>query len=536
MSARPSFILFVTDQHRADHLGCYGNSIVRTPHIDAIAARGARFERFYVAQPNCRPWRPLHASPICMPNRATLMTGRMPSATGVRSNGVPLSVEDVTFVDLLRAAGYRTALVGKSHLQNFTGAPPFHEVEMAPGRVLPPAALAEANRHHRRGEPYDNESNPLWENEDHGVQTPYYGFDEVRLCTGHSDQVGGEYARWLAERHDDPESLRGPYNALPDNHADAPQAWRTRIPEELYPTSYIAEEAVSFLDHHADGMNEQPFFLKVSFPDPHHPFTPPGRYWDMYDPDEIELPESFGAGVTPLLDYLRETAAIGPRTGTLPFVATEDEARRIIALTYGMISMIDDAVGRIMSKIDALGLSDRCVVAFTSDHGDAMGEHGVMLKHLIHFHGLLRVPFIWADPEVGGHGNVIKDLSGTIDIASTVLARAGLAPYHGIQGRDLFDPDPSPPPGMIIEEDFQAGVLGFDTPPRVRTLVTDDWRLTIRDGVEWGEMYDLGNDPSEIDNLYDATGASAERSRLFETMVRRMIALQDRSPAATGRA
>ncbi len=146
------------------------------------------------------------------------------------------------------------------------------------------------------------------------------------------------------------------------------------------------------------------------------------------------------------------------------------------------------------------------------------------------------MPFVWADPEVSGRGSVIEDLAGTIDIASTVLARAGLAPYHGIQGRDLFDHDFSPPPGMIIEEDYQCGVLGFDSPPRVRTLVTDDWRLTIRDGVEWGEMYDLRKDPFEIDNQYDEAGAAAVRSRLVETMVRCMIALQDRSPAATGRA
>ena len=106
---RPNFLLIITDQHRADHLGCYGNPIVRTPAIDFIAANGAAFDRFYVT---CA---------ICMPNRATLMTGRPPSLHGVRHNGIPLALEAVTFVDLLRQAGYRTALVGKSHLQNMTG-------------------------------------------------------------------------------------------------------------------------------------------------------------------------------------------------------------------------------------------------------------------------------------------------------------------------------------------------------------------------------------------------------------------------------
>ena len=109
---RPNFILFINDQHRHDYLGCYGHPVVKTPNIDSIAARGVAFDEFYVA------------SPVCMPNRATLMTGRMPSVHGVRSNGIPLSRDAVTFVDLLRAAGYDTALIGKSHLQNFTGRPP----------------------------------------------------------------------------------------------------------------------------------------------------------------------------------------------------------------------------------------------------------------------------------------------------------------------------------------------------------------------------------------------------------------------------
>ena len=105
---KPNIVLIVTDQHRADHLGCYGNGIVRTPNIDSIAARGLAFDRFYVA------------SPICMPNRATIMTGKMPSAHGVPTNGLPLPLESVTFVDLLRNEGYRTAMVGKCHLQNMT--------------------------------------------------------------------------------------------------------------------------------------------------------------------------------------------------------------------------------------------------------------------------------------------------------------------------------------------------------------------------------------------------------------------------------
>ena len=111
MADRPNVLFFITDQLRADHLGCYGNRIIRTPAIDSLAARGTAFDRFYVA------------SPVCQPNRATLMTGRMPSLHGVRYNGISLSLAANTFVDLFRAAGWRTALIGKSHLQNMTGLP-----------------------------------------------------------------------------------------------------------------------------------------------------------------------------------------------------------------------------------------------------------------------------------------------------------------------------------------------------------------------------------------------------------------------------
>ncbi|MDE0539969.1 MAG: sulfatase-like hydrolase/transferase, partial [Rhodospirillales bacterium] len=109
---RPNFLFVITDQHRADYLGCSGHPFLKTPTIDGLAERGTRFDRFYVA------------SPVCMPNRASLMTGRLPSVTGARGNGLPLPLQANTFVDILRADGYRTALSGKSHLQNMTdGAP-----------------------------------------------------------------------------------------------------------------------------------------------------------------------------------------------------------------------------------------------------------------------------------------------------------------------------------------------------------------------------------------------------------------------------
>ena len=120
MRDRPNILLIITDQQRADHLGCAGHPVLNTPNINSIAAKGVRFDRFYVS------------TPVCMPNRATLMTGRLPSVHGVRHNGIPLSFNAVTFVELLRAVGYNTALIGKSHLQTQTGRPPLSRPDPAP--------------------------------------------------------------------------------------------------------------------------------------------------------------------------------------------------------------------------------------------------------------------------------------------------------------------------------------------------------------------------------------------------------------------
>ena len=176
---RPNVLLIVTDQQRADHLGCAGNALLRTPHIDQLAASGVRATRFHAA------------STTCMSNRATLMTGRLPSLHGVVHNGINLSREHTTFVELLRAAGYATALVGKSHLQSFGYDGPLRRQWInANGGEAPPAALQDARKRRRDGEGYGQEWTPDWRSGRRtAVATPYYGFDEDvvhfhRSCQG----------------------------------------------------------------------------------------------------------------------------------------------------------------------------------------------------------------------------------------------------------------------------------------------------------------------------------------------------------------
>jgi len=527
MTPRPNFLVFITDQHRADHLGCYGNPVVRTPHIDALAARGTRFDRFYVA------------SPVCMANRATLMTGRMPSLHGVRHNGIALSRDATTFVDLLRAGGYRTTLIGKSHLQNMGHDGPGRKRWTAgQGDLDPPAALRDAGARARAGAAYDNEWTPYWEeNPEHTVSLPFYGFDHVRLCTFHGDQVGADYARWLEARHPGSDRLRGREHAIPDSRYGAPQAWRTRVPESLYPTSYIADEATGFLSGQDRGSGDEPFFLACSFPDPHHPYTPPGKYWDMYDPDSIALPASFwNRGSTPLVSSVHRDTAQGrySREGYIPFGVTEREAREIIALTYGMISMIDDAVGRVMAALRESGQDRNTAVLFTSDHGDWMGDHGLMLKGPLHYQGLIRVPFIWRDPAADRPPHAVdRDMAGTVDIGRTVLGRAGINPYNGMQGIDLLASSRPAGRAMVVESEQVMHKFDQGRSFRVRSLVDPRYRLSVSDIDEIGELYDLDEDPAETANLWTSAPHQDVKARLLERLCREQIRLVDEAPLPT---
>jgi arylsulfatase A-like enzyme len=212
---------------------------------------------------------------------------------------------------------------------------------------------------------------------------------------------------------------------------------------------------------------------------------------------------------------------------------SEAEARGAIALTYGMITMIDDMVGRIVDKLRQTGFFENTVVIFTSDHGDFMGNHGLILKAPLHYQSLIRVPFIWSDPMQQTLPARTRVMASTVDIAKTILERAGLSGYSGIQGNDLVEKlsrDVDENDGVLIEEDSQRVLFGFIAPPRLRTIVTARWRLSIYLGVAWGELYDLDCDPDELCNLWEDPACTEIRARLTEQLLRLMMSACDRSP------
>ena len=427
MNRRPNFLLFVTDQQRADHVGYSGNDKVRTPNLDTIASAGTWWSKFYTA------------SPTCMSNRASLMTGRMPSGHGVRYNGVPLDLDSVTFVDLLRHAGYRTAMIGKSHLQGLSNESSkvpraAHSDHLDP----PPDELGEAFRSRFAASDYFDETIAHWKDgrvSKATVRLPYYGFDTVAFCLGHGDAMSGHYAEWLENKGHDLQA--GTENSIGTGATDAPQLYKPSTPAELYPTTFVGERSIEMLEEFAKA--DEPFFLKCSFPDPHHPFTPPGKYWDMFDPDDMDLPASFvepGDRAIPPVRYLWDEfrRGIEPQRFSYPFVASPAQAREIVAKTFGQIAMIDDTIGTVMDSLDRLGLTRDTVICFLSDHGEYLGDHGLFLKGPMHFQSVIRTPFAWKDPDPARNRGRVDTLASTIDVASTILARAGLQPFNGAQG------------------------------------------------------------------------------------------------------
>ena len=527
---RPNFLFLITDQQRHDHVGYRGLYPVITPHIDALAERGSVFLNNYVA------------SPTCMSNRATLMTGRMPNLNGVRYNGVPLDVEAVTFVDLLRAQGWQTAMIGKSHLQGMSPEDTHVPRKEHPFHQAPPTTLAEAKTLGGDSAAYQAEVGALWRqnpDRDDQVQLPYYGFEKVRFATGHGDNVSGHYERWLQDHFPDVAPKRGQAHRIDDQSVDAPQTYQTALPEDAYPTNWIKTETIDYLQQIAD--SEEPFFLQCSFPDPHHPFCPPGKYWDMYDPAEIRLPASFHQSnhdQIPPIKYLWDEFSSGAenKRWTFPFITDERHAREIVAKTFGQITMIDDAIGEIMATLESTGLAENTIVIFMSDHGDHMGEHGMFLKGPVHSQGVVRTPLLWVEPD--GRAGQIDGLSSTIDIGNTILDRAGLAPANGMHGHSLMpmirDQRHVVRDVVFVEQATQfTNYLGINDIKFIHSIITDEWRLTVWQGERWGELYHISEDPEEMQNLWDVPDFVAVKGQLMLQLIHEFQNHAENSPHPT---
>jgi arylsulfatase A-like enzyme len=307
------------------------------------------------------------------------------------------------------------------------------------------------------------------------------------------------------------------------------------IPGDLYNTTYVKERTLSFLDRFSQGKyGEKPFYLHCSFPDPHYPLYPPKRFQDMYKPEDIELPSNFQD-----IKNLYNHHYLGNHLKNPPFKrafireSTEEEVRKLTALTYAAISYVDYSIGEILASLEELGFSDNTMVIFTSDHGDLMGDHGLLFKGPCPFNGVLNIPLIWKVPGLS-KPSVSNALVSTIDLPKTILNLLNIKDrYHppGMQGYDisqlLEDPSKRVRDCVLIENDEEIGPLDS----RLRHLITDDFKLTIYEGVDnFGDIYDRKNDPHELNNLWNEDNYRDIKFNLVNKLLQENLKAQTKFP------
>jgi arylsulfatase A-like enzyme len=256
----------------------------------------------------------------------------------------------------------------------------------------------------------------------------------------------------------------------------------------------------------------------------------------MYDPEdfEVSLPYDAHKNPTPPMQWLHKNwkGDVGQTTPQTAMMLDDQHIKEAMALTAGMMAFIDDAVGDILLALEASGQLENTVICYNADHGDYLGDYNMLLKGALPFRSITRVPFIWSDP-IGRTQTRSDALCSTVDLAATILERAGLEPFNGNQGHSFLPvtkAQQGPRNEALIEYNDGGKRLGFREPARVRSLVTAEWRLTIYRDQEWGELYDLKGDPSETSNLWDSADHQDTRAHLTNRLAHHLISQMDESP------
>lgn len=484
----PNFVFIITDQQRYDHLGCNGHPVIQTPNIDRIARNGVSFERHYCNHP------------LCTPSRCTLITGRHPSSHRVYDNGCCLPKRETTLPQVLGTHGYDTRAIGKLHLSSWRE---------------PNAVSFESERFWASGRAPK-------------VPVPYAGFDLVEICTRHINPETGHYGLWLEREF--PEVKRNWNDHLARHPSGAPDTYDWTMPPEAHANAWIADRCVHYIEERAEA--DKPFFLHVGFPDPHHPFRAPNPWGSMYDPAETALPDTSLASharrppeYQAFVQGVLNEATLGDGDYN-PYDLTQltrAQLQAIHAKTYGMISFVDSQVKRILDVLDATGLADNTIVVYTTDHGDYMGDHGLITKGPFLLEGLVRIPFLVSGPEPLVRRGRRRDLTAHVDVMPTLLELAGVPVPVGVEGRSFArelrgETADDARDAVLIESLHQ-----FQFDRNVKGLVTENWKLIFWGGQSYGELYDLANDPTEKTNRWDDPAYRPKRSELLECLLREVV-------------
>ena len=463
---RPNIILIMTDQQRADTIGALGAPWMRTPHLDRLATEGAAYTQCFVT------------SPVCVGARASLFTGKYPHGCQVFSNFQPWQP---TWVSLLADRGYHCVNIGKMHINPYDAPGGFHQ------RLI-----------------MENKDRPLFlEERDRAIYDEWDKALHARKLTKPS-----RYNRHAA----DPEGYKRALGAF-EWHLDA----------DMHPDNFIGDTACWWLE---DRKNKDPLFLQIGFPGPHPPYDPTADALAEYANVDIPVP-----AVTEAELRAQPPAQHALRNNMFEFNfdsiawrpdATPADLLRVRRHYAANVSMIDHQVGRILAALDARGYLDNALVIFTSDHADALGDHGHIQKWTM-YDTVVRVPLLFWSKNLPVARRVRDDLVQLMDVAPTVLEAAGFPVPGDFEARSLLG-------AVLGRADYQPrdAVYSELAKDHIQTgsefiLMRRDrrWKIVLYlDDPSVGELYDLQSDPAEVRNLWNDTGLRAMRDELSVTCLR----------------
>jgi arylsulfatase len=472
MNAKPNIILIMTDQQRFDTINALGAPWMKTPHLDRLAREGTAFTNCYVT------------SPVCVGSRASLFTGMYPHATGVFTNFHPW---EPTWVPWLADAGYHCVNIGKMHINPYDAKGGFHQRFFV-----------------------ENKDRPLF-------------LDE------HSRALYDEWDKALHARKLEKPSRYTRHAADAEGYRNALGAFPWQLDEDMQSDMFIGDHAVWWLQ---ERKATSPLFLQIGFPGPHPPYDPLPRYLDLYKDVDIPVPEPSDdelAAQPPSHSALRnnmirnnyDSVAWKERPG-------KEEILRIRRHYAANVTMIDDKVGEIMKTLDERGYLDNAIVIFTSDHGDALGDHGHIQKWTM-YEGSVKVPLIvWSRGLTGSRRN--DSLVQLMDIAPTVLEAAGIAPPSSFEAKSLWPILKGEAEAIRTEVYSELARDHIQTGAEYMVMRRDArWKLVYYLGETCGELYDMSADPGEVRNLW----SSPEHTELREQMVKDLLVWTVRASIAS---